>query len=165
MFDGLYPKGLQWYWKGDFVRGLPDGAIDVHLDYAAKVPNEISGMHLYPIDGAIHRKGAGATAWSCRDATWSMVIIGVDPDPKNAPKVKRWAQDYWKAIHPFDLAGAYPNFMMADEGEARLRASFGGNYPRLAALKEKFDPANLFSVNLNIPPATNTHAAQAARSA
>ena len=152
LFDGLYPKGLQWYWKGDFVKTLSDNAIDVHLKYVATVPSEVSGMHLYPIDGAIHRKKGDATAWNCRDATWSMVIIGVDPDPKKAPALKKWAKDYWTAVHPFDLDGAYPNFMMDDEGDHRLRATYGNNYARLVALKDKYDPANLFRVNLNIPP-------------
>ena len=153
MFDALYPKGLQWYWKGDFVKTLPDAAIKTHLEHAAKMPSEISAMHLYPIDGAVHRKAKGDTAWNCRDATWSMVIVGVDPDPSKAPALKKWAKDYWAAVHPFDLGGAYPNFMMDDEGEGRLQATYGNNYPRLAALKKKYDPANLFRVNQNIRPA------------
>jgi FAD/FMN-containing dehydrogenase len=153
MFDGLYPKGLQWYWKGDFVKALPDAAIAAHIEHAAKVPSEASCMHLYPIDGAVHRKARDETAWNCRDATWSMVIAGVDSDPGKAPALKKWAKDYWAAVHPFDLAGAYPNFMMDDEGEARLKATYGDNYIRLTALKKKYDPDNLFRVNQNIRPA------------
>ena len=153
LFDGLYPKGLQWYWKGDFVKTLPDPAIDVHLAHTAMLPSAVSTMHLYPIDGAVHRVKNDATAWNCRDATWSMVIVGVDSDPMKALALKKWARDYWDAVHPFDLGGAYPNFMMDDEGEARLKATYGGNYGRLAALKKKYDPGNLFHVNQNIRPA------------
>ena len=152
MFDPLYPRGLQWYWKGDFVKDLPDAAIDAHIAHAAKVPSPISGMHLYPVDGAVHRKQRDETAWGYRDATWSMVIFGVDPEPANAAALQQWARDYWQAVHPFDLAGAYPNFMMDDEGEARVKAAFGDNYDRLAAVKKKSDPANLFRVNHNIRP-------------
>jgi len=152
MFDGLYAKGMQWYWRGDFVKTLPDEAIEAHLEQAAKTPSELSLMHLYPIDGAVHRVGKGDTAWNCRDATWSMVIAGIDPSAKNAKAVTQWTKDYWEAVHPFDLGGAYPNFMMDDEGEARLRATYGENYPRLSALKKKYDPANLFRVNQNIKP-------------
>ena len=83
-----------------------------------------------------------------------MVIAGVDPDPAQASALKRWAKDYWDAVHPFDLGGAYPNFMMDDEGEARLKATYGDNYERLAKLKKKYDPSNLFRVNHNIRPAT-----------
>ena len=153
MFDPLYPRGLQWYWKGDFVKDLPDAAIDAHIAHAAKMPSPISGMHLYPVDGAVHRKQRDETAWGYRDATWSMVIFGVDPEPANAAALQQWARDYWQAVHPFDLAGAYPNFMMDDEGEARVKAAFGDNYDRLAAVKKKYDPANLFRVNHNIRPA------------
>jgi FAD/FMN-containing dehydrogenase len=153
MFDGLYPKGMQWYWRGDFVKTLPDAAIEAHLEQAAMTPSELSLMHLYPIDGAVHRMGKGDTAWNCRDATWSMVIAGIDPNPKNAGSVTEWTKAYWDAVHPYDLGGAYPNFMMDDEGDARLKASYGENYARLAALKKKYDPNNLFRVNQNIRPA------------
>jgi FAD/FMN-containing dehydrogenase len=153
LFDGLYPKGLQWYWKGDFVKSLPDAAIETHLAHAAKLPSPVSAMHLYPIDGAVHRRAKDATAWNCRNATWSLVIVGVDSDPAKAPALKKWAKDYWDAVHPFDLAGAYPNFMMDDEGDARLKATYGDNYQRLAELKKKYDPGNLFRINHNIRPA------------
>jgi FAD/FMN-containing dehydrogenase len=153
MFDGLYPKGLHWYWKGDFVKTLPDAAIDVHIAQAAKVPSDASLMHLYPIDGVVHRKPQDETAWNCRDATWSMVIAGIGSDADQAPSLKNWARNYWDAIHPFDLGGAYPNFMMDDEGEARIKAAYGDNYQRLGQLKKKYDPDNLFRVNQNIRPA------------
>ena len=64
-------------------------------------------MHLYPIDGAVHRVGKGETAWNCRDATWSMVIAGIDPNPQKAGVVTRWTKNYWDAVHPHNLAGAY----------------------------------------------------------
>ena len=132
LFDGLYPNGLQWYWKGDFVKTLPDAAIDAHLAHAAKLPSAVSAMHLYPIDGAVHRRKKDATAWNCRDATWSMAIVEVDQDPAKAAELKKWTRDYWAAVHPYDLGGAYPNFMMDDEGEGRLTATFGDNHPRRA---------------------------------
>jgi hypothetical protein len=153
LFDGLYPPGMQWYWRGDFVRDLSDAAIEAHLANAAKTPSELSLMHLYPIDGAVRRVGKQDTAWGVRDATWSMVIAGIDPDPAKAGPVTRWAKTYWEAVHPFNPGGGYSNFMMDDEGDARVKASFGDNYSRLAALKKKYDPANLFHVNQNIRPA------------
>ena len=79
LFDPFFPKGLQWYWKGDFVKSLPDEAIDTHIAQAAAAPSDCRLMHLYPIDGAVHRVAKDATAWSARDATWSMVIAGIDP--------------------------------------------------------------------------------------
>jgi FAD/FMN-containing dehydrogenase len=153
LFDPFFPKGLQWYWKGDFVKSLPDEAIDAHIKQAANAPSELSLMHLYPIDGAVRRVAKDETAWSARDATWSMVIAGIDSNPQTADPLKRWGKAYWEAVHPYNLPGAYSNFMMDDEGEARVKATYGDNYPRLAELKKKYDPANLFRINQNIRPA------------
>jgi hypothetical protein len=152
LFDPLLPKGMQWYWKGDFVKSLPDEAIEVHVAQAATAPSELSLMHLYPIDGAVHRVSRDATAWSARDATWSMVIAGIGPDPESADALKRWGRTYWRAIHPFNLEGGYVNFMMDDEVGGRVRATFGDNYSRLTSVKAQYDPTNLFRVNQNILP-------------
>ncbi|MQA90262.1 MAG: FAD-binding protein [Gemmatimonas sp.] len=153
LFDALLPKGLQWYWKGDFVRSLPDEAIDTHIAQAATAPTELSLMHLYPIDGAPQRVAKDATPWSAREATWSMVIAGIDSEPQQADALRAWGQAYWAAVHPYNLEGAYVNFMMEDEAEGRLQATYGANYARLATIKAQYDPNNLFRVNQNIPPA------------
>jgi FAD/FMN-containing dehydrogenase len=151
MFDALYPPGDQWYWKGDVVRELTDEAIAQHVRFG-EVPTSKSTMHLYPIDGAVHRAAPGDTAWSFRDARWSMVIAGVDPDPENTHRISSWARDYWQALHPHTEGGAYINFMM-EEGVDRIRATYGDNYPRLQEVKAKYDPDNFFHVNQNIPAA------------
>ena len=155
LFDPFFPKGLQWYWKGDFVKSLPDEAIDTHIAQAAAAPSDFSLMHLYPIDGAVRRVASNATAWSARDATFNMVIAGIDPDPNNAEALKKWGRAYWKAVHPFNMEGAYVNFMMDDEASNRVEATYGENYPRLARVKATYDPNNLFKVNQNIKPAVS----------
>ena len=152
LFDPFFPKGLQWYWKGDFVKTLPDEAIDAHIAQAAQAPTPFCLMHLYPIDGAVRRVPKDATPWGARDASWSMVIAGISPDPKDADALKRWGRAYWKAVHPFNLEGGYVNFMDTDEADNRLELSYGHNYKRLAAIKAKYDPDNLFRVNQNIKP-------------
>jgi FAD binding domain/Berberine and berberine like len=154
LFDPFFPKGLQWYWKGDFVKTLSDEAIDTHIAQAAKAPTELCLMHLYPIDGAVRRVPKDATAWNTRDASWSMVIAGIDSNKKGADALKAWGRAYWKAVHPFNLEGAYVNFMMDDETDGRVAASYGDNYKRLTSVKAKYDPKNLFKVNQNIPPRT-----------
>ena len=151
MFDALYPPGLQWYWKADFVRTLSDEAIALHLVHGAKLPTMHSTMHLYPIDGAAGRVKNTATPWAYRDAKWASVIVGVDPDPANKEKITTWAKDYWNALHPYSAGGAYINFMM-EEGEDRIRATYGKNYDRLAKIKKRYDPGNFFRVNQNIKP-------------
>jgi len=153
LFDPFFPKGLQWYWKGDFVKALPDEAIETYIAQAAKAPSALSLTHLYPIDGAVHRVAKNATAWSARDATWSMVIAAIDSDPNQAGALKTWGRAFWKAVHPFNLEGGYINFMMDDEAESRVPAAYGANYQRLASVKAKYDPKNLFRVNQNIKPA------------
>jgi hypothetical protein len=151
MFDPLYPTGMQWYWRGDFVQELSDAAIARHVAHGSKLPSVQSTMHLYPINGAVHRVGTQDTPFSFRDARYSEVIVGVDPDPANAELVTNWCKDYWDALHPYSMGGAYINFMM-DEGQERIQATYRGNYGRLAAIKQKYDPHNLFHVNQNIRP-------------
>jgi len=152
MFDPLYPPGLQWYWKADFVNELSDEAIALHVAHASRLPTLLSTTHLYPIDGVASRVKANATPWSYRDAKWAEVIVGVDPDPANRERITNWARDYWNALHPHCAPGAYVNFMMADEGDERVRATYRGNYKRLQQVKRKYDPKNLFRVNQNIRP-------------
>jgi hypothetical protein len=151
-FDGLYPPGLQWYWRADFFRGLSDAAVDTHVEWGARMPTGHSTMHLYPIDGAVHDVGEAETPFSYRDVTLAEVIVGVDPDPANAETIRQWTVDYWDATHPHSAGGAYVNFMM-DEGQERVRATYRDNYERLARIKAAYDPENLFRVNQNIHPA------------
>ena len=110
-----------------------------------------SGMHLYPVDGAAHRVGNNDAALSYRDARWSEVIIGVDPDPANNERIISWTKEYWEAVHPYSSGGAYVNFMM-EEGQERVQAAYRDNYERLVAIKSEYDPNNLFRVNQNIRP-------------
>jgi FAD/FMN-containing dehydrogenase len=152
MFDALYPPGLQWYWKADFFNELSDKAIDLHVKYGAQLPSFHSTMHLYPINGAAHRPASGDTAFSFREANFAQVIVGVDPDPANNPKLTEWAKNYWLALHPHSAGGAYVNMIM-DEGEEMVKSAYRDNYPRLAEVKKKYDPNNLFRYNQNIKPA------------
>jgi FAD/FMN-containing dehydrogenase len=153
MFDGLLPHGLQWYWRGDFFDHISDEAADVHARFGADAPTMLSTMHLYPVDGAAHRIGPDETAWSYRDAGWSGVIAGIDPDPANAASIKQWSVDYWKALHPHSMGGSYVNFMGEEEAQDRVRATYRGHYDRLAQVKQQYDPDNLFHTNQNIKPA------------
>jgi FAD/FMN-containing dehydrogenase len=151
-FDVLYPPGHQQYWRADFVDELSDELIEAHTEFAATLPTPQATMHLYPIDGAVHKVGSGDTAFAYRNSRWAEVILAVDPDPASADVLKSWVVDYWEATHPYSAGGAYVNFMM-DEGQDRVQSSYGDNYKRLAELKKKYDPGNLFRVNQNIQPA------------
>jgi len=152
MFDALYPPGLQWYWRADFLNEISDDAIAQHIRFGETLPTMHSTMHMYPINGAAARVGKNDTAWNYRDATWAQVIVGVDPDPANKEKIVSWTKSYYDAVHPFSAGGAYVNFLMGDEGEERVKKTYGGNYERLAVIKKKYDPNNFFRVNQNIKP-------------
>jgi len=152
LFDGLYPPGLQWYWKADFFHELSEKAVDLHVKYGERLPSPHSTMHIYPINGAAQRVGKGDTAFNFRDARFAEVIVGVDPDPANNPRLMQWAKDYWLALHPFSAGGGYVNMMM-DEGAENVKAAYRDNYARLAQVKRTYDPGNLFRVNQNIRPA------------
>jgi FAD/FMN-containing dehydrogenase len=95
--------------------------------------------------------GNADTAFAYRDVLLAGVIVGVDPDPANKDKITNWTKNYYDGLHPHSAGGAYVNFMM-EEGQERVKASFRGNYDRLATVKAKYDPANLFRMNQNIKP-------------
>ncbi|HEX2125025.1 MAG TPA: FAD-binding oxidoreductase [Thermoleophilaceae bacterium] len=150
-FDGLYPPGDQWYWRADFVKDVPDEAVQLHARFGKEMPTLKSTMHLYPVDGAAHDLASSDTAWSYRDANWATVYAGVDQDPGNAEAIRTWSIDYFEALHPHSSGGAYVNMMM-DEGQERVRASYRDNYDRLARVKAIYDPYNLFHINQNVEP-------------
>jgi len=152
MFDGLLPHGLHHYWKADFMAGLNDDAIAQHVKFGPGIPTVNSAMHIYPLDGAVHDTSKDATAFSYRDVRYTHIIAAVSPDPAPMPEYRDWVRDYWKALHPLSAGGAYVNFLM-EEGEERVESSYTGNFGRLAAIKAKYDPGNLFRVNQNIKPA------------
>jgi len=151
-FDALYPHGDQWYWRADVVTEIPDEAVAEHVRFGEALPTWKSTMHLYPIDGAAARVGADETAWTAREGGWVQVMVGVDPEPENRDLVRDWCVSYWDALHPYSAGGSYVNMMM-EEGEDRVRATYGANYDRLAQVKAEYDPGNLFHVNQNIQPA------------
>lgn len=150
-FDPLYPPGLEWYWRGDFVRELPAEAIEAHVRFGSDLPTRLCTMHLYPVDGAVHDVAPDATAFYHRDARWSQVIVGVSDDPSDRDRITQWTKNYHDTVHPHTAGGAYVNFMM-EEGAPRVRATYGENFDKLQAIKRRYDPDNFFRVNQNIPP-------------
>jgi FAD/FMN-containing dehydrogenase len=152
-FDGLYGPGDQWYWRGDFVREIPDEAVVLNREWNERMPGFKAGSHLYPVDGAVQDVDADATAFAYRDATWSQVFIGCDPDPAKADDLRAWTRGYSEALRPYAAGAGYVNFMMDDEDHGRVKATYGGNYPRLQQVKKEYDPENVFRVNQNIVPA------------
>jgi FAD/FMN-containing dehydrogenase len=149
-FDELVPKGMQNYWKADFIEELTDDAIAAHIEHGKRTPNVSSSMHLHPINGAAQRVGADETAFGHRDKNFAPVIVGIWPDPNDNEANTKWVRDYYAAIHPHSGGeGGYVNFMSGDD-DHRVAENYGANYERLASVKAKYDPYNLFHVNQNI---------------
>jgi len=151
-FDALLPPGLYSYWKSDFAGDLGDEAIEVHLEHGRGVPNVHSGMHIYPIDGAVHDVEPDETAFGVRDARFAVNVVGLWPDDADTETNRGWVRDYYDAIHPYSgYEGGYTNFMDAED-QARVRENYGATYDRLAEVKATWDPGNLFRLNQNIVP-------------
>jgi FAD/FMN-containing dehydrogenase len=150
-FDGLYPPDLQHYWKANFVKELTDDAIAAHVEHGSKVPAMTSTMHIYPINGAVHKIASDDTAFAYRDANFATVIAGMWPDPAQNKANIKWVRDYYDATAPLSEEGGYINFM-AEDDQSRIKANYKGNYNRLVQAKKKYDPDNLFHVNQNIKP-------------
>jgi FAD/FMN-containing dehydrogenase len=150
-FDELVPPGLQHYWKANFVKELSDEMIEAHLEHGPNVPVVNSTVHIYPINGAVHRVAPEATAFAYRDANFATVIAGMWPDPDDNKANIAWVRDYYDATSPHSEAGGYVNFM-ADDDQDRVRANYGDNFQRLVEVKRRYDPGNLFHLNQNVRP-------------
>ena len=153
LFDPLLPPGMHHYWKGDYIKDLTEPVAQIHMQHGPQIPTVSSAMHIYPVNGAVHRVGRNETAYSYRDANFVHVIAAVFPAAAQIPQGRQWVRDYWSALHPHSAGGSYVNFLMEDEGEDRVTASYRDNYGRLQEIKKKYDPENLFHVNQNIKAA------------
>ena len=150
--DGLFPRGRRYYWKSHFLPGLGDAAIDTLLDLFGRAPSRMSVLGLQQAGGAVARVPATATAYANRDAAFDCIPIAIWEDAARDAANVAWSRAVWEAMRPFATGGVYVN-NLGEEGEERIRAAYGPNYARLAALKAKYDPTNLFRLNQNIKPA------------
>jgi FAD/FMN-containing dehydrogenase len=153
LFDAFVPPGLQHYWKAVYVKDLTDEAIAAHVEHGPRVPVVNSTMHLYPINGACHDIAPDATAFGHRDASYACVVAGMWPDAADSEANIGWVRDYYGALVPLSEPGGYVNFASADD-QRRVRDNFGAGYERLAQIKRRYDPDNVFHINQNIEPAS-----------
>ncbi|WP_028266526.1 FAD-binding oxidoreductase [Arthrobacter sp. MA-N2] len=151
-FDGLNPKGMQAYWKANFISELNDGVISAHSEFGATITSVNTAVHVYPIDGAVARVGVQDTAFVNRGMKFAPVIAAQWQDPADNESNIAWARSYAEALRPYSAASGYINFMDAED-QNRVTENYGVNYERLQAIKGKYDPGNLFHVNQNIKPA------------
>ncbi|WP_407155322.1 FAD-binding oxidoreductase [Bradyrhizobium sp. STM 3557] len=149
--DALFPRGRRFYWKAQFLREISTGAIDALLDAYARAPNTSSLLVFQHVGGAIARVPAQDSPYANRNAAFDCFPVAIWDDPADDDANMRWARELWSAVRPYSTGGVYAN-NLGDEGEDRVRDAYGENYARLAELKTKYDPTNLFRMNQNIKP-------------
>jgi FAD/FMN-containing dehydrogenase len=156
LVDAFYPSGLQVYFKASFLKAISDAAIDTMVAYCAKRPSPLCHLVIeHTLGGAVSRIEREATAFHHRDVQYGFISLGVCTDPAEATRCVRWAREFWEAMQPFSTGGVYVNYLgqEADEGAERIKAAYGPEkYQRLVALKNTYDPTNLFQLNQNIKP-------------
>ena len=152
LFDGDFPHGRRNYWTGEFLTGLPDEAIDVLCAFHLSKPSPHSEIMLLPGGGAVARVPDGATALTEREAPHNIHLLSLWEDAADDEANIGWTRDLSAALKPFATGRVYVNFI-GDEGEERVVASFGREgYARLQALKDRYDPDNLFRTSQNVRP-------------
>jgi FAD/FMN-containing dehydrogenase len=151
-FDPLLAPRARNYWKSHNISTLKDGLFDTVIEYVQKLPSPQSEILFGALGGATTRPAPDSTAYAHRGAMFVMNFHGRWEDPAGDERCIRWARDFFTASAPYASGGVYVNFLTADEG-VRVRNAYGPNYDRLAQLKRKYDPANLFHMNQNIKPA------------
>jgi FAD/FMN-containing dehydrogenase len=151
LVDPLWGPGAHSYMKAGFMGGLDDAAIDTLIRYHQSSVSPKSEIHIHHMGGAVARVPAGATAFGDRSAPFLLNIIASTFAADGYDATVGWAQELHASIAPSLTGGSYINFLSA-EGDARVRAAYGSNYDRLVALKDEYDPTNLFRLNQNIAP-------------
>ena len=153
MLDAGSPRGVREYFKIDSLGDLSDEAIDTVVAQAEGLPAPFGQLILAPMGGAMNRVDGEKMALSIDDAKWTYFCLAMWMDPAEDEGNVAWARGFHEAMRPFCVGTALPNFIEPDEGAARLRSSYGeGKYARLAALKQRWDPENIFRLNQNILP-------------
>ena len=150
-FDLLLTPGARNYWKSHNFTELADGALDSAIEFAGKLPSPQCEIFIGLIAGAPNRIAPNAMAYGHRDAKFVLNVHGRWDEAKDDQKCIVWARDFFRASAPYASAGAYVNFMTAEEGD-RVAAAYGSNYDRLVEIKRRYDPENIFPLNQNIKP-------------
>lgn len=150
-FDQGVPNGMRYYWKAHYIDYLSDEAIDVFVNHTSHIPGPLSIVGFEPFGGAITRVEESATAFPQRSASYVLGLWSGWVDPENDEKIINWTRELYKKMTPFASGGVYSNYLDIDDSD-KISASFGSNYSRLQAVKNKFDPNNFFKLNQNIIP-------------
>ena len=149
--DSGYPKGALNYWKSAFLSELSDAALEVMVDALRRCPSPMSGLGIVPYLGAVSRIDPTATAFAHRAPGYSLLIVSQWQNPRETEPNIAWAKESFEALHPYLASRSYVNNLTADDGRM-VQSVWGANYQRLATIKRRYDPGNIFRLNHNIDP-------------
>ncbi len=152
-FDQGMPEGKRYYWKGHYVDGITDDAIEVFTRFANRIPGDFSMAGFEPMGGAISRVDQASTAFPERNAPFSLGIWAGWADPARDDEIIAWTREFYKAMEPYASGGVYTNYLDQDD-DGKVRSVYGEKYARLQKIKGQYDPDNFFRLNQNIEPAT-----------
>jgi hypothetical protein len=152
--DEGFPSGRLHYWKSGWLREVTDGAIKTLMQFLPQMPSSASGVGLQQLHGAASRVAPSATAFPQRAEQYDFLIGSQWSDATDSDRNVQWTQALFEAMQPHLEESVYVN-NLGDEGQGRVHAAYGENYPRLAATKRTYDPDNLFRANQNIDPSTD----------
>lgn len=153
LIDATQPKGRRYYWKSEYLSRLEPSLLAGAIDHFERMCSPHSAILIFPLAGALNELPADHSPMGNRDARWVLNIMAAWDDSADDAANIDWARTAWRDLRRFSTGGTYVNFLTADEGDERVRAAYGANYARLAELKAKWDPDNLFRINKNIVPA------------
>lgn len=155
-FDPFFPKGQrQYYFKSRYLKTLDDETIDALIPRGSTPPSPAVLVVIWHNGGAMRRVNPDRTAFMGRDATYLFSVDAIWDDPDETEEVLAYSRAYLAEMEPYSTGGLYVNFPgLGEEGEQLVKDAYGTHYSRLAALKRKYDPTNLFRLNPNIKPAT-----------
>lgn len=152
--DDGYPRGAYSYWKAAFVTELSNALARALVDAMRDCPSPLSGILVEQLRGQVTRVDASATAFPHREPGFSVLVVGQWKDPAQTNMARSWVRDTFDAIQPFATRRSYANYLAGDDDQAR--DVFGQNQERLARVKRRYDPHNLFHHNLNIAPTSDS---------
>jgi hypothetical protein len=153
--DAGFPPGRRHYWKSSYLKELSEEAIEVMVRFVSEMPSPTTGVGLQQMHGAASRVDPTAMAFPHRDEHYDFLILSQWADSAESERNVQWTRSLFETMEPFFEGGVYVN-NLGEEGEDRVREAYGANYERLLALKGKYDPTNLFRLNQNIKPPTET---------
>jgi len=153
LLDATQPKGRRYYWKSEYLSKVEPDLIPTIINHAEKIVSPHSAIILFPLDGALNRLPEDHSAVGNRDTSWVLNITASWEKAEDDKANVEWARAAWRDMREFSTGGTYVNFLTEEEGDERIHAAYGNNYQRLAEIKAKWDPSNLFCMNKNIRPA------------